>query len=215
MASTVYVDFSTQTPVLAAWLNDVNNVVYGIGSTAGQVLVSNGVGNVASYTANPTLGALSVTTLTASGFIIPTSTVGIKGTTTNDSPAAGAYGEILTNTTSGTSLATNVANNASFVDVPGGDWFVWGSVQYVPAGTTTVSALSWGTGIVSATFNGLGSANSLILPFTTGNAQTMNIPPVRIKNAGPGNLRIYLVAVATFGVSTMTCNGIISATRAR
>lgn len=215
MASTVYIDFSTQTPVVAAWLNDVNNVVYGIGSTAGQVLVSNGVGNVASFTANPIVGALTVTTLTATGFIIPTSTVGIKGTTTNDSPAAGAYGEILTNTTAGTSLSTNVPNNASFVDVPGGDWWVYGAIQFIPAGTTTLQGFSYGSGIVSGTFGGLGSAGSQITTFTTGVAQTFAIPTVRVKNAGPGNLRIYLVATASFGVSTMTCNGIISASRAR
>jgi hypothetical protein len=33
MSSTVFIDYSPATPIVASWLNDVNNVVYGSGIT--------------------------------------------------------------------------------------------------------------------------------------------------------------------------------------
>lgn len=226
MASTVFVDYSQNTPVVAAWLNDVNSVAYGIGSSAGQLLVSNGVGNLATWTSTPTLNnavlsgittanIINAASLNTSGFITPNSVVGIKASTTSDSPAAGAYGEELTNSTTGTSLANNTPNNATFVDLPAGDWIVTGLIQFIPAGTTTISALSGGASSTSGSLGAAGSAFTYALSFTTGVAQNIPIPRAHFKNSGPGNLRVFLVAVATFGVSTMTCNGYIQAIRPR
>lgn len=216
MASTVYVDFSTETPVVAAWLNDVNSVAYGIGSTAGMLLQSNGVGNVPTYTANPTVNQLSAFQYTSTGgFIIPTSTVGIRGTLTNDSPAAGAVGEEFVGTLAAVPLATNVSNNAAFVDVSPGDYIVWGVAGFVPAATTTVSALNAGISLVSGTLGAFGTATVSVLPFTTGGPQTFPTPMCHVKvPAGPPQ-RLFLVATATFGVSTMTVTGNIHAIRIR
>lgn len=155
------------------------------------------------------------TTLQATGAITPSSTAGIVGTATNDSPAAGSFGENPNNATTGTSLTTTTNANAASVALGAGDWDLSCVATFNPAGTTTMSALQVGVSTTSATYAAANTGATVLwqLNFTTGQVQVISTPvwPVKLASAGTG----YCVVTATFGTSTMTVNGFISARRAR
>jgi hypothetical protein len=153
------------------------------------------------------------TTLQATSAITPSSSAGIVGTNTNDNANAGSFGEYASNTTTGTSLTTTVMANATSVSLTAGDWDVSGTVFFNPAGTTTVSGLTSGISTTSATFSGLGTLNQLNATFGTGLGERQSTPVVRISVAS--TTTVYLVAQASFGTSTMTCDGFIRARRVR
>lgn len=113
----------------------------------------------------------------------------------------------------GTSLTSGAPANVTSISLAAGDWDVSGVVLYTPAGTTTVSALAEGPSSTSATFGGLGTQTSTETTFTTGSVQRRATADVRF-NLG-STTTIFLVAQATFGVSTMTADGFIHARRAR
>lgn len=149
----------------------------------------------------------------AGGAITPVSTAGIVGTNTNNNATAGAYGEYVTNSGAGVALTTATPANATSVSLTAGDWDVSGSVQFVPAGTTTVSAIAAGVSTTSATLGALGSFNSLSATLTTGAGQIISTPTFRISLSA--TTTVYIVAQMTFGVSTATCGGFIRARRVR
>src|ERR1700740_1994609 len=59
MASTTFVDFSPATPIVAAWLNDVNTVVYNDLGGPGNLGTANGAALVGAQP-NPSLSGLTV-----------------------------------------------------------------------------------------------------------------------------------------------------------
>lgn len=160
-----------------------------------------------------TFTTLSATTIVATSTITPSQTAGIVGTTTNNNANAGSVGEYVTQSGSGTSLTSNTAANVTSISLTAGDWDVSGSVQFLPAGGTTVSAVESGISITSATFGGVGSFNSLLATLTTGSPQLQSTPVFRLSLAS--TTTVYLVARSTFGVSTMTANSLIRARRVR
>lgn len=165
---------------------------------------------------------------TFSALIIPTSTVGIKGTTTNDSPAAGSIGEIIcaqvTNggtptgcqSNSGTpvALTTGVAANVTSLSLSAGDWDVDGVVGILPAGTTVLSNSFGGSSSTSAALNQFGSYWQLA-PGTssTGPAYIFAIPHWQYKLTT--TTTVYCVAQASFGTSTTNAICYIRARRVR
>jgi hypothetical protein len=153
------------------------------------------------------------TTLQATSTITPSSTAGIVGTATNDNANAGSVGEYVTNSTSGTSLATNTSANCTSVSLTAGDWDVSGSVQYNPAGSTNMSGLNSGISTTSATLGALGTSNAIGATLTTGIGQIQSTPVVRISLSG--TTTVFLIGNASFGTSTMTCNGFIRGRRVR
>jgi hypothetical protein len=66
---------------------------------------------------------------------------------------------------------------------------------------------------VSATLGGLGTFTQTNTAFTTGTAQRQSAPVIRVSLAS--TTTVFLVAQASFGVSTMTCDGFIRARRVR
>jgi hypothetical protein len=165
---------------------------------------------------NRASGLVQVAALNSSGLITPTTTVGIKGTNTNDSAQAGSWGEYQTNSTAGTSMTTVTAVACTSVSLTAGDWDVSGTVSYRPAGTTTVAALSAGiNGTVANTTgnNGLFTTTVIQGGYQTGQVQQISTPIVRESLAS--TTTIFLVGYASFGTSTMTCDGIIRARRIR
>ena len=196
-----------------------------LGYTSGTGIICNGIinatvllgfnwaipGTIGSTT--PSTGAF--TTLSSTGTFTPSQTNGIVGTTTNNNANAGSVGELLTNSATGTSLSTTVVNNCATLSLTAGDWEASGTVTFNPAGTTTVSLLQIGLSGTSITLPGANLGASILLQATlpTGGIQIEQISSVRFSLASPAT--IYLVADATFGVSTMTCNGFIRARRVR
>lgn len=152
----------------------------------------------------PSTGAF--TTLSSTGNFTPSQTNGIVGTTTNNNANAGSVGEYNSSTTTGTSLTSAVAANAASVSLAAGDYDVWGTIVYLPAATTTVSGINAAINTTSATFPAsLTQRYSLNATLTTGAGQACQAPMSRISLAS--TTTIYLVALAVFGVSTMTCDG--------
>lgn len=161
-----------------------------------------------------TPNSVAATTISATALISPSSTVGIKGTTTNDNAQAGSIGEYQVNSTTGTSLTSDITANAtSIVNLSAGDWEVWGEAQFNPAAGTVISILQVGVSATSATLGGLGTKTLIQTTFTTAAAQTMASPRVRISIAAPTT--IYLAVDAHFSVSTCTVDGFIRARRIR
>lgn len=151
---------------------------------------------------------------TFSASITPSQTSGIIGTTTNNNANAGSVGELLTNTTTGTALTSPSAANATSISLTAGDWEVSGTIQYNPAAGTTIATINSSISTVSATVSGtLGATNSLRAQFNTAGTQQLSSPVVRISVAS--TTTVFLVAAATFAVSTMTADGAIRARRVR
>lgn len=159
-------------------------------------------------TTTSTIGTLAVT-----GTLTPSQTSGIVGTTTNNNANTGSVGEYQTSTTNLTSLVTTTSTNAASVPITAGDWDLECSTQYNPAATTTMAVLQATATTTSAGSAALGSSTVLSAAFTTGNLEMINSPVTRVSLAAPGTA--YCVALAIFGVSTMTVSGTIRARRVR
>ncbi|SAL47547.1 hypothetical protein AWB74_02144 [Caballeronia arvi] len=154
------------------------------------------------------------TTISATGLITPSSTVGIKGTATNDDAQAGSIGEYNSASTGGTSLSTGVATNCASASLAAGDYDVRGTVQFVPAGTTTVSSAFASISTTSATAGGLaGGQTGIQATLATGQQQYVSTRVARIKLAS--TTTVYLVGALGFGTSTATCSGYIEWRRVR
>lgn len=168
------------------------------------------IGNTAAST-----GAF--TTVTASSTITPSSTAGIVGTTTNDNANAGSVGEFVSNFTLTTSATNNTPLNATSISLTAGDWDVTGTVQTVPAGTTTTSYVIAAINTTSATFpviSGSFSNFNQIPAITTAGVQNNLVSPVQ-RISLTTTTTVFLVTQVGFAVSTMSVDGFIRARRVR
>jgi hypothetical protein len=176
--------------------------------TTGQMLI--GVTG-----ADPAFGN-TVSTLTATGTITPSSTAGIVGTTTNDNANVGSVGEYITATGTSVSLSTGVNTNITSISLTAGDWNVWGNMVFIAAGTTQPAAAGFfaGVSLTSGNVDPVPSYSSLTgVTFAAGNAPTLIAPTRRISVSA--TTTVFLVAQANFTVSTMTGTGILQARRVR
>lgn len=182
-----------------------------ISNSTGAVTMPDGI------TGSPISGSTgSFTTLAASGLITPSSTIGIKGTATNDSAQAGSVGEYQTASATSVSIPTSAtATNVVSLSLPAGDWDVSGVIQFNPAGTTTVSSVRSSISTTPATLGTFDQQNYLQVAsgFGAGLAQIVPTPTTRISLST--TTTVYLVAFSAFGTSTMTASGVIRARRPR
>ncbi|MEM5294243.1 hypothetical protein VSR82_07855 [Burkholderia sp. JPY481] len=162
-----------------------------------------------------TAAAGKFTTLQATSTITPSSTAGIVGTTTNDNANAGSVGEYQTNTTSGTSLTTATAANATSISLTAGDWDVSGVIRFNPGGSATTSNMTAGISTTSATIGALGTFTANLIPFgsVSGGNSAVLAPTVRISLST--TTTVYLIGLCVFSASTMTEDGFIRARRVR
>lgn len=160
-----------------------------------------------------TPNAVHATTISATGLISPTSTIGIAGTTTNDSAPFGSVGEYVSNTTLTTSITTGTVTNATSISLTAGDWDVSGVARFNPAGTTILSSQATGVSPTSATSAGFGTVNSLNFATAAGIGCQLVAPVARITLSA--TTTIFLIVVANFTVSTCTADGFIRARRVR
>lgn len=199
--------------------------VNGIAAIAANTVLANATGSSAAPTAfampscSAAGNALAYTsgtgiTCNTSLFSSPTiTTPNITGVTNGGNAAAGIVGEYVTNSTTGTSLPSASNANATSVSLTAGDWDVSGTAVFVPAASTTVSALNVGVSTTSATFPTIGGAQQLTLTYATGVGQQMLAPVVRVSVST--TTTVFMVVQAVFGTSTMTVNGFIRARRVR
>lgn len=125
----------------------------------------------------------------------------------------GEYTEAAVASGSAVALTTATAANITSISLTAGDWDVSGVVGFLPAGTTSITVMGGGSSATSATIGALGSAfaesQTATVPGAVG--QIRVIPTVRLNVTA--TTTIYLVATATFTVSTLGGYGLISARR--
>jgi hypothetical protein len=185
---------------------------------ATSVASQTGTGSTFVMQASPTLttpniGAASATTLNASGLITPSTTNGIKGTTLGDNAIAGSIGESITANTVNTSMTSATPLNATSVSLTAGDWEVFGQCQFNPAGTTTQTSETCSVSQTSGVIGGLSQVS--IFPYVVAAGVTSTIPTPSYRVNISSTTTIYVVAQATFAVSTETITGYIRARRMR
>lgn len=145
---------------------------------------------------------------TSTGITVPQ---GFNGRTTGVAATAGNIGEYQTQSNTATSMTTNTPANCTSKSLTAGDWDVWGTVTFVPAGSTTVAALYGGINTTSATLPSLGNYAGIVATLQTGQTQILNVP-MQVVNVS-GTTTVYVVGQSSFGASTMTCNGNLYARR--
>lgn len=166
----------------------------------------------------------------ASGIGWSTATTRIWGTQSNDSAVAGYVGETLncSRAQGGTGFTSGTPGNicstgGNSITLTPGDWQVSGACGFLPGGTTSITAMECAVSKTSAT---LPSASVLADPTSgeiwmtyrqpatvNGNYITFSIPAFRV--SVNTNTTIYLVAGATFTISTMSGYGYLEARRMR
>lgn len=112
------------------------------------------------------------------------------------------------------SLTTGVPATVGSIDLPPGDWDVTGTVYFSPNLATVISAESAGLSTVAATLPtppAGGSAQIAGLVQVAGTAISLPLGTVRLSLTAPTT--VYLVAQASFTVSTCGAYGIIQATQ--
>ena len=149
----------------------------------------------------------------------------ISGTLLADNSPAGALGEYLFTTaaTPGVSLTTATAANVVSLALTPGDWDVVGICDFLSAATTSVTGYSAGITVTTAVLPGQAAAGGVgpdalatcIQPATVPGAgvNQLDVCPVRVSIAAATT--IYLVASATFSVSTLSAFGTLRARRVR
>jgi hypothetical protein len=165
-------------------------------------------------------GAVAITgTLSATGLISPAQTVGIVGTTTNNSVQTGSIGEYVESDIapgSGVSMTSVNPITLTSISLTAGDWDVSGVVQYVNPGPTTIAYIQACLSTVNNTIQNIykqGSAiswGSNILP-----GADIGSPTPIFRYSIASTTTIYLIANASFAVSTLKAAGLLRARRVR
>lgn len=155
--------------------------------------------------ANPTFGTI-------------TPTVGIVGSSDNSDAVAGSIGEYISSSvTAGNaiSLTSTVSINVTSISLTAGDWDVFGTVNFIPGATTSITYTAGGNSQTTNTLGSLGSffgrTIAAIVPGAIGQVEAIPTNRVRLS----ATTTIYLVANATFTISTLGAYGFIGARRRR
>jgi hypothetical protein len=116
---------------------------------------------------------------------------------------------------SAVSLTSTEAANVTSITLTEGEWDVSGSVGFIPAASTSITALAGGSSETTATISVTGDAfvraSAAVVPGAVG--QVASIPVTRYVVAEGATATVYLVARATFTVSTLGGFGKIQARR--
>lgn len=160
------------------------------------------------------------------GAIIPSQTVGITGTTTNNNVGAGGIGEFITASVvagSAVPLTTATGANITSISLTAGDWDVSAIADFTPAATTSITVLQAGLGTTTAVLlgqtggGGVGTdpASIWTQPATVPGAGPINIDVPAVRVSLGSTTTIFFVANCTFTVSTLSAYGTIRARRVR
>jgi len=187
-------------------------------TTLGATGALSGAGFTNYFASPPAIGGTAAntgafTTLSASGLISPSSTVGIKGTATNDSAQAGSIGEYISSAVGAAGITSGTPSNVTSISLTAGDWDVGGSVRFTPAAGATPSSIAAGINTTSATLGGAGTTTQFVGTMAAAQVQIINTPTFRISLST--TTTVYLVQNSGFSGGTETADGIIRARRIR
>lgn len=143
---------------------------------------------------------------TFSALITPSSTIGIKGTATNDNAQAGSAGESSEEYVQAgpTSIASLTNVNAASVTVAAGDYEVWCTALFALAGVTGPNSVIVSVNSTSITFGPTGTYTQFQWTLAAGN-QTIPAPRRIFKLASSTTL--YCVAQTTYISGSPTVTG--------
>lgn len=134
-------------------------------------------------------------------------------------PAAGQVGEFKTVSLpvgSAVGLGPLAAASVTHLDLTPGDWEIWGTVVFQPAGSTTVNVLAaWINSVAAAVPGTLESEGyvSLRATFAVGQHQALAVGRVRLLNSVAQSM--WLNVLAGFSISSMVAYGTLNARRTR
>lgn len=168
---------------------------------------------------NMFLGTVGQFTIDNNGRIIPSSTQGIRGTTTNDNANAASIGEVISSTIatgSSVSLSTGTTSNVTSISLTAGDWDCTGAVDFTFGATTNYTNLVGGISTTSATLGGQDANFDFETPgaVPTATADSTFVVPV-VRESLASTTTVFLVTQATFTVSTLKAYGTIRCRRMR
>lgn len=112
---------------------------------------------------------------------------------------------------SSVSLTTATAANITSLSLTAGKWLVFGTVNFAPAATTTMTTLIAAISTTSATIPSVTSpilpesVNRMNLTFTAGGKQSLPVSGTIVDTAG--TTTVYLVCNQNFATSTLTAGG--------
>lgn len=164
-------------------------------------------------------GYLPLTGGTLTGALIPSQTLGITGTTTNNNANTGAVGEYVSSTVlvgAAVPLTTATAADITSISLTAGDWDVWGTVVTNPnAATTQTVIVGWvsSTSATIPTAPNEGGEHSLNVAIAAG--QTIILSCGMRRFSLSGTTIIYLSIFSAFAVNTNAGYGFIGARRMR
>ncbi len=128
----------------------------------------------------------------------------------------GEYISSIVTSANSLSLSTGTAKTITSINLTAGDWDITGVVDYTFAASTSYTMLQQGSNNATNTMGGQDTYSlyetSAIVPTATVDPAFV-IPTVRYSLGG--NTTIYLVAKATFTVSTLKAYGTLRARRVR
>lgn len=223
-ASTAQVQDWTGTPTITALPNAPQagawRVVY---PTAGTVFTNNANLDVQGNFNYTTVAGdrIYIEAVTTSAFkVFINKKVGTEGTKTNDNATAGLVGEYIESNVllaSAISLTAATPANVTSISLTAGDWDVSAIVRiHANNASTSFTQAVASISSTSATLDTTNQANitsAAVVPGNGINYCALGVPAARISLAS--TTTIYLVARATFTVSTAQAYGLISARRVR
>lgn len=169
----------------------------------------------------PLTGGVVSGNLQVQGNFIPSSTNGISGTPTNNNANAGSVGEFVSSTVlvgAAVALASNTAKDVTSISLTAGDWDVWGSVAFNPAGTTTTNSQGGWVSLVSNTAPVSPNNGGFVFSqgLTGGAGAALNTWTIgRARFSLSATTTVFLGAFSGFAVSTSAAYGFIGARRVR
>lgn len=142
-------------------------------------------------------------------------TVGqLPGEPTTGLASAGNIGEVVSGTSSAVALVTTVSKNVISITLTPGDWDISCNVNFVGAGSTSVtnssSSISTTTAVQNTT---VGFYASSRVPASVDLQVSQNIGPTQVSISTPTTY--FLVCQATFTVNIYTVSGTLRARRMR
>lgn len=184
------------------------------------------VGSISPTLVTPILGAATATTI-----VFNPTTGGIIGTTTNDNADAGNVGEFISSIVlsgSAVSLVSSTAKTVTSISLTAGDWDVQGEVFFTGGATTQFTQLSGAISITNNTLPTIPSTNgsfhgnrgtvdnaSTTTRWIVGTNSVSSVSLSPNRQSLSATTTIYLIALATFTVSTASAYGKITARRIR
>jgi hypothetical protein len=196
----------TSTTINQILYSSAANTITGLATAASGVLVTSAG------------GVPSISSTVPAALTIPRPL--IQGVTDGSAAGAGVVGEVISSVVlnaAGISLSTGVVSNVTTITLTPGDWLIFGQVGFIFAAGTTATQLIAGLSQTSATSPGdakIAEPFTVIdCAFTASSSQGFAISPGTVSVSV--NTPYYLIADATFAVSTMKASGFIYARRVR